>query len=659
MHNALLLHRSQLIILALFTLGLAPLPLLAEPILTDARANRAWKDGKRIGELEYKPDSGREMMLVLRKELFQDPGRGLKMLIKSDAREIVFSAGSKRLKLRLATPKIVTLQFTGKGKSTTVSRDRNQLLASDLKTWRKLLFEGREETLNILFVGGKKAYIGFLMRDVKVDLHKAPPTQSNSSIRRRPGPPTKPSTPKTPTQPNTPHRDLPGTLNKFTLATLAKSVFQIVVDTVDPRVKQTAPAYLVSSSGFAITSFHAIQGAKSASAKLTPASAPVPVELYAVRPELDLALIKLHRTSVAGRPLTPLQLDPHTPRAGQAVWVIGPSSSAGPSISQGRITAVRPYRRLPFQVAKNILTTAPTTWLLSTARVDHRNAGGPMVNSLGKVIGMSAWTWHTVNSARPETFSLSASELRQLIAKPPTKPFTFTRAATEFANTRTPFLAFPTLTIVQNRSSSELAAAASAFKATLTCTRCRGHGTISSRTSTGPDTKKPCPRCQQTGLANHKRMYVSAKHLAHIAAGLDKNDKRLPAIFANIRTSIDTQLKENPARIYKRLNNESASAFTRWPAPVGTPIAVMGKLNSTQSVTDAGKNIRFVVFSQTRNGLMLRNPILVDDTAKSAVFVGGLLAGYVRTERGQIVPVIENAFILALPTLESKSSPRR
>jgi putative serine protease PepD len=86
-------------------------------------------------------------------------------------------------------------------------------------------------------------------------------------------------------------------------------------------------------------------------------------------PDVDLAVVAVAADIPA------LKESNETPRAGEAVLVIGSPFGLGGSVTTGAVSALRPFNGL--------------NYIQFSAPISPGNSGGPLVNSLGEVIGIT------------------------------------------------------------------------------------------------------------------------------------------------------------------------------------------------------------------------------------------------------------------------------
>lgn len=130
--------------------------------------------------------------------------------------------------------------------------------------------------------------------------------------------------------------------------------------------------FLVAGDGRIVTNFHVIAGQSQARVKLADGRELEALEVMAVDPAHDLAII---RVGEAGLPPLPLG-DSSSVRAGDRVIAIGHPLGLGTTISDGLVSAVR--------------EVDPTLTVLQiTAPISPGSSGGPLFNDRGEVIGVT------------------------------------------------------------------------------------------------------------------------------------------------------------------------------------------------------------------------------------------------------------------------------
>ena len=180
--------------------------------------------------------------------------------------------------------------------------------------------------------------------------------------------------------------------------------------TVSLEMKDSTGTTLSFGSGFFVkpnqiaTNFHVIAGARHGTAKLVGKYTTYNIKgIVATDKENDLAVLKVTASGV-----TPLSLgDSDTVNIGAKVYVAGNPKGLEGTFSDGLISRRESY---------------PKKRLQMTAPISPGSSGGPVLNSKGKVIGISV-SVHRALDAQNLNFAIPSNALKALLAKAgPAKP---------------------------------------------------------------------------------------------------------------------------------------------------------------------------------------------------------------------------------------------
>ena len=180
--------------------------------------------------------------------------------------------------------------------------------------------------------------------------------------------------------------------------------------TVFLEMKDSTGTTLSFGSGFFVkpnqiaTNFHVIEGAAQGTAKLVGKDTRYQIEgIVATDKENDLAVLKVTASGV-----TPLPLgDSGTVNIGAKIYVAGNPKGLEGTFSDGLISRRESSPKKRFQM---------------TAPISPGSSGGPVLNSRGKVIGISV-SVHRALDAQNLNFAIPSNYLKALLAKArPAKP---------------------------------------------------------------------------------------------------------------------------------------------------------------------------------------------------------------------------------------------
>jgi hypothetical protein len=171
------------------------------------------------------------------------------------------------------------------------------------------------------------------------------------------------------------------------------------------------------------TNYHVVEGATKVKCILTNTSTELNVTGYvAVDKNADLILLK-----VTGAPKTPLRLAHGNVATGQIIYAIGSPQGMEGTISDGIVSSVRKVENI--------------TLIQITAPISQGSSGGPIINRVGEVVGISTLIH---SSGQNLNFAVNYSHLQTLMRRMKTTPTSLVRlsgqssAQTGKANTTVP-----------------------------------------------------------------------------------------------------------------------------------------------------------------------------------------------------------------------------
>jgi serine protease Do len=144
--------------------------------------------------------------------------------------------------------------------------------------------------------------------------------------------------------------------------------------------------FIINESGYIITNNHVIQGEVQASVTVYEKNEEQfqkrvfeDVEIVAINPYVDLALLKIPEEELEGTQLTRVFLGRMEElRVGQTVFAVGAPEGMERSVSQG-IVSIRNRQ------------SGGLVYIQTTAALNPGNSGGPLFNTRGEVVGVNAW----------------------------------------------------------------------------------------------------------------------------------------------------------------------------------------------------------------------------------------------------------------------------
>lgn len=191
------------------------------------------------------------------------------------------------------------------------------------------------------------------------------------------------------------------------VGTVAESVVHIEVQkkVSDQRTRErrvqagTGSGFIISSDGFIITNNHVVENAESIKVSFVDGRK-VSAEIKGADPSTDIAVLKIDETGLKAMPLA----DSSTLQVGQIAIAIGNPMGLQYTVTAGVVSALgRTLRASNGRLIDNVIQT--------DAALNPGNSGGPLVNSMGQVIGVNT---AVIASAQGLCFAISSNLAAQI-----------------------------------------------------------------------------------------------------------------------------------------------------------------------------------------------------------------------------------------------------
>jgi S1-C subfamily serine protease len=212
---------------------------------------------------------------------------------------------------------------------------------------------------------------------------------SHTTIQQAPQPAGIPTTSQTPATTTTGkgltaeqiyRRDAPGVVQiTATSVTQTTDPFNFLPTT--PQTNQSlGSGFVVDKAGHIVTNYHVIQGAKKVQVSFS-GQDEITATVVGKDPSTDIAILKI---DAHARALTPLELgDSDAVVVGDAVYAIGNPFGFTRTLTTGVVSAVQRQIEAP--------NSLPIDHAIQTdAAINHGNSGGPLIDSQGRVIGVTS-----------------------------------------------------------------------------------------------------------------------------------------------------------------------------------------------------------------------------------------------------------------------------
>lgn len=435
------------------------------------------------------------------------------------------------------------------------------------------------------------------------------------------------------------------------------AVFELKVEGLSRTVFTHGTGFLVSRDGFAITNFHVIQGASGATARFADSGDEFMIELHAVQPGLDLALIKLDISSpTASRTRPWLELADTEPAAGSRVWAFGYPLGLGYTVTEGVVAGLRRFGELPKGTQASAKYDASSRWIQTDCTINSANSGGPLVDKTGRVVGINTWTWEERTNL---FFALSSTHARQLLVEGSGQPIGFQQVKKQFGTIKVPHTSFPRITVAKLTTGSQVHSSARALRNMTRCRTCAGDGSVRVKYQSGwqyvtGSLRKPtysyrvetCGKCRGGKYNDSNRILLVGQNLAKRLASMKPDDRFADQAHSVTRDVLQEALRINPLTLAALLHDQAVRDFSDVKPKIGEPVLFVGTLIRDRELSGYVGHIRIVQMADSPTVVYVSEPYVVDAVESEYVFAGGLLAGFVYGPDGEIFPVVQSGFVV-------------
>lgn len=191
----------------------------------------------------------------------------------------------------------------------------------------------------------------------------------------------------------------PGAATEDIIAYVEHGIVKIdVYDEFNNR-KGLGSGFVIDDSGLVATNYHVVDSAVKAEVLFND-GVRYGVEGYmALRPESDIAILKLNGTPPNMRSLD--LCGAGQPRTAAQVYSIGHPHGNEFQVTNGIVSRVMKTSQLPSEAQQflksGLSDKVDNVWVSHTAQIAPGNSGGPLLNSAGEVIGVNSWVNQQIN----------------------------------------------------------------------------------------------------------------------------------------------------------------------------------------------------------------------------------------------------------------------
>ncbi len=168
---------------------------------------------------------------------------------------------------------------------------------------------------------------------------------------------------------------------------------------------KTGTGFVWDQAGHVVTNNHVVAGTSSLMVRLSTGQA-VAADLVGAAPNYDLAVVRLHETSQLPKPLavgTSADL-----QVGQSAFAIGNPFGLDETLTTGVISALK--RRLPTSNGREIANAIQTD-----APINPGNSGGPLLDSSGRLIGVTTAILSPSGSSAGVGFAIPVDVVNRIV----------------------------------------------------------------------------------------------------------------------------------------------------------------------------------------------------------------------------------------------------
>jgi hypothetical protein len=594
--------------------------------LVDTKANRPWTGGKRSNEINFADGAAPELSLTMNLAAFKPAS--IELHIEGGPGRLELFAGTHDLSLQLTRKGQHRVTLWANPKLPTILLNRRRVVLAEA-AWRSIVNDPTLKQFTFLMSNNKAMKITFSTRGKTIKLNV--PGAKTAPEKKAP---TTPNPVVPTTTPGTVPTTLPGGLDAQSLRRFRRSVFYLHMESAHKQIQIRVPAFLVSKSGFAITSYAPLLRAKTVKAILGPTIPPIDVELWKVAPEVGLALVRLDKASLtAAGAFEALQFGGPTdlPKKGDTMWALGPLANGAAGAVSVQFESGQELTDLS-GVRFQSLDDFPRTsrWWVLNKPLSAEVAGGPLINEKGKILGIAAWAWTAPNVGKSaKGHALFMGIARDMATNAGNRPLSFSKAYDQYSQHKIPQLHFPSAYVKRRGTSAVL-------------------------------------RQTATGLYSAGMNLVAAKLIAESRAKTVRQMAEKMAMDVTLVDSTDANRQAAYDYVAERLGKLMAAGKTKlvgvFNRRVERLLANSRELALGEAVTMVGRTApagykvpgmatqpRVVSFQGSKSVLLFREMDLEVGGPSTWVIAGGVFVGHVKTERGQLVPVIQRGFIAKVP----------
>lgn len=434
------------------------------------------------------------------------------------------------------------------------------------------------------------------------------------------------------------------------LEQIQPGVVRITAEDSQSRPIGSASGFIVEHEGrlLVVTNFQAMRDSNGATARLAIGDPePVKLEPLAAHPGRDFAIFRLAEPgALRNQGARGLRLST-TVDLGDRVWMCGFRTGPGITAEGGEIGRLLARHDEPYLIESGI-ARGVTRLIMSDVKITEDNAGGPLVNIRGEVIGVGSLV---LSDDTGVSTALSSLHLEEVFKDLPAESVGFDLFRMDDAPARPG--PRPGRAKASGAPSTLLVSAAASLRRGIICNRCGGTGWVEQKKQTGtkregPNTTRPvfemvpvdCTTCRATRVQRPPAIRTQLSRVVEALAEVEEDEKYEERLMA-----LRDMLRDRVAPVAEPLHPVLFDWYrdiVRKPQDqqIGEILVAFG------GVEDMIDHETFWIRQSTAGPIMVRDTRLVHTLDREHVIIAGYISGFEK-HRGKDTFVLRRGLVVS------------
>ena len=497
-----------------------------------------------------------------------------------------------------------------------------------------------------------------------------------------------------PIEKKNPVRDKKPVLRLTPLVLAQESMVQVFAVQKEKRQAIRGQGFFISKDGFIVTPLDFLLHARKIKVLSHISKRYQSASIYAVNARLNLALIKIKPPTEEGLPW--LRFSEKPSLAGERVTALQFLGVRDRATSLMMTKALSHGKVLERGATKKQKTMGQTEarYIPTDLKIYQGNSHCPIVNSHGKLVGLSQWLWEEDVKATQAKQNLSAEHIRDLYQRRGNEPLTGKALARAIKGMEIPRSAIYQIYYFNSPPRiGQIVASAKALRRHGLCPLCHGRlkvSLIKQRLVLHPKGEQ----VNTTGRYVHYRKIIPCKkratnhgynplptkleqtlfRLVHdLLASTqsvyfnddgpsDKSRSKKYRLFhkrysANLKF-VESYLKQfisvNPDFLTGRFNHRFKTQLEKKQLRIGQPVMVVLQSLKYIPINDEPKRFWSGYIPETDIEVLVDSPLISRINGADQLFVGGIIKGLPNDPSGKMTPILQGAFIMSAKVKKNK-----